>query len=122
MPALQWFDAGDAIRDTIVGIVAGMMYGLEGVRRDLPIVGLARTEDGKTKVSARANRDLTSKGINLSQALGEAAKAVEGIGGGHDVAAGATIPRGREFEFLTHLDARLAAQRGAVQTPILHAQ
>lgn len=110
---LQWFDAGDQIRDTVVGIVAGMLYGQEGVRRDLPIVGFARTEDGRTKVSARANRDLVRRGVNLSHALSAAAAAVEGIGGGHDVAAGATIPRGREPEFLDHLEARLLAQTAA---------
>ncbi|HEV8360574.1 MAG TPA: DHH family phosphoesterase [Candidatus Thermoplasmatota archaeon] len=108
--ALQYFDAGDQIRDTVVGIVAGMLYGLEGVRRDLPIVGFARTEDGQTKVSARANRDLVRRGVNLSAALGQAAKVVEGIGGGHDVAAGATIPRGREPEFLAQLELALQAQ------------
>lgn len=110
---LQYFDAGDQIRDTIVGIVAGMLYGLEGVRRDLPIVGFARTDDGKTKVSARASRDIVKRGVNLSRALGQAAQAVEGIGGGHDVAAGATIPRGREGEFLEHLEAQLQAQTAA---------
>jgi single-stranded-DNA-specific exonuclease len=116
LTTLQYFDAGDQVRDTIVGIVAGMLYGLEGVRRDLPIVGFARTDDGQTKVSARANRDLVKRGVNLSHALGSAAKSVEGIGGGHDVAAGATIPRGREQEFLTLLEAQLGAQmaRGAV--------
>jgi RecJ-like exonuclease len=111
--SLQYFDAGDQIRDTIVGIVAGMLYGLDGVRRDLPIVGFARTEDGRTKVSARANRDLVKRGVNLSRALGAAAQSVEGIGGGHDVAAGATIPTGREPEFLAHLERQLVAQLAA---------
>lgn len=111
-PTLQFFDAGDQIRDTVVGIVAGMLYGMEGVRRDLPIVGFARTEDGKTKVSGRANRDLVRRGVNLSQAIGSAAKAVEGVGGGHDVAAGATIPRGSESAFLVHLERMLKAQVG----------
>lgn len=115
LTTLQYFDAGDQIRDTVVGIVAGMLYGQEGVRRDLPIVGFAHAEDGKTKVSARANRDLVKRGVHLSNALGSAAKSVEGFGGGHDVAAGATIPRGREQEFLASLEAHLATQlaRGA---------
>jgi RecJ-like exonuclease len=110
LPTLQWFDAGDQIRDTVVGIVAGMLYGVEGVRRDLPIVGFARTEDGHTKVSARANRDLVRRGVNLSKALGSAAQQVEGFGGGHDVAAGATIPAGKEPEFLRLLEAQLSRQ------------
>jgi RecJ-like exonuclease len=34
----------------------------------------------------------------------EAARAVGGDGGGHDVAAGATIPAGTRAEFLVHAD------------------
>jgi membrane-bound lytic murein transglycosylase B len=38
---LQWFDAGDAIRETIVGIVAGMALGTDGVSAGKPIVAFA---------------------------------------------------------------------------------
>jgi RecJ-like exonuclease len=34
----------------------------------------------------------------------EASREVGGNGGGHDVAAGATIPAGREHEFVEHAD------------------
>jgi len=116
-PTLQYFDAGDQIRDTIVGIVAGMLYGTPGVRRDLPVVAFARSDDGNTKVSARAPRDLARRGLNLGQALRHAAEAVEGVGGGHDGAAGATIPRGREDAFLAHLDTQLRAQLAIPAAP-----
>ncbi len=33
---VQWFDAGDAIRETIVGIVAGMALGTDGVESASP--------------------------------------------------------------------------------------
>jgi RecJ-like exonuclease len=36
--------------------------------------------------------------------MGEASAAVVGKGGGHDVAAGATIPAGRETEFVAEAD------------------
>ena len=39
-----------------------------------------------------------------SDAIGEAARAVVGDGGGHDVAAGATVPAGREREFIDRVD------------------
>ncbi|HVL87987.1 MAG TPA: DHH family phosphoesterase [Candidatus Thermoplasmatota archaeon] len=106
---VQWFDAGESIRDTIVGIVAGMMYGA-GASRELPIVGFARASETETKVSARAPRELVLQGVVLSQAVGEAAREVGGSGGGHDGAAGATIPLGKEPEFLERLESVLKRQ------------
>jgi RecJ-like exonuclease len=44
--------------------------------------------------------------------MGEAAEAVGGDGGGHDVAAGATIPAGREEEFVAHVDRLVGEQLG----------
>jgi RecJ-like exonuclease len=45
-----------------------------------------------------------SRGLDLSVVMGEAARATGGDGGGHDVAAGATIPAGNESEFIGHAD------------------
>jgi single-stranded-DNA-specific exonuclease len=42
--------------------------------------------------------------------MGEAARAVGGDGGGHDIAAGATIPDGRKEEFVDHADELIAEQ------------
>ncbi len=107
---LQWFDAGDEIRETIVGIIAGMSMGADGVSRDVPIVAFAEKNDGETKVSSRATGPLVSSGIDLSVAMGEAARAVGGDGGGHDIAAGATIPAGEEEAFIEHAD-RIAGEQ-----------
>jgi RecJ-like exonuclease len=101
---LQWFHAGDRIRETIVGIVAGMAVGADGVSRQRPIVAFADADDGEVKVSARAPPGLVGQGLDLSTVMGEAAGAVDGEGGGHDVAAGATIPAGEEEAFLEHAD------------------
>lgn len=107
---IQWFHAQDGIRDTIVGIVAGMALGKEGTRRDIPLVGFARTPDGEVKVSARAMRDLVDRGLDLAAAMREAASLVGGVGGGHRPAAGATIPTGKENEFLDALEAVVQKQ------------
>ncbi|MFB6165265.1 MAG: DHHA1 domain-containing protein [Haloarculaceae archaeon] len=109
---LQWFDAGDEIRETIVGIVAGMAVGTDGVDASMPIVAFARKSDEETKVSARGTGRLVGRGLDLSAALGEAAAAVGGGGGGHDVAAGATIPAGTEREFVEHADEIVGEQLG----------
>ena len=113
---LQWFDAGGQIRETIVGIVAGMALGIEGVDGDRPILAFARKTDPdgdpETKVSARATGRLVGRGLDLSAVVGEAARAVGGDGGGHDIAAGATIPAGKREPFLDHADALVAEQVG----------
>ena len=106
---LQYFHAGDNILETIVGIVAGMCKNLDGVDRHLPIVGLANSEEG-VKVSARGTQTLVQRRLNLARAMSEAANSVGGVGGGHDIAAGATIPEGTETEFLKHLNQLVGLQ------------
>jgi single-stranded-DNA-specific exonuclease len=109
---LQWFDAGEEIRETIVGIVAGMAVGVDGVDRNRPIVAFARKNDEETKVSARGTGRLVAQGLDLSAVMGEASEAVGGGGGGHDVAAGATVPTGREQEFVEVADEIVGDQLG----------
>ncbi len=110
MEHCQWFHAGSEIRETIVGIVAGMAVGVDGIDRSVPIVAFAEKGADQVKVSARATPALTDRGIDLSVAMHEAAAAVGGEGGGHTVAAGATIPAGTEEAFLESVDAILGDQ------------
>ncbi len=108
MENLQYFDSGSKIRETIVGIVAGMSASFVN-NKNLPIIAFADS-DGGVKVSSRGNYDLVRKGLNLGSAISEAAKAVGGTGGGHDIAAGAFIPREAKDEFLRILDSRIGTQ------------
>ena len=115
---LQWFDAGTEIRETIVGIVAGMALGVDGVDPNRPIVAFARKQqdgqsnEAETKVSARGTGRLVGRGLDLSAVVAEAARAVGGDGGGHDIAAGATVPAGAEQSFVEHADTLVADQLG----------
>ena len=106
---IQYFDAGDAIKDTVVGIVAGMILSTEGFDRMMPIIAFAKADDG-VKVSARADRSLGERGLNLSIIMNKAAELVGGFGGGHNVAAGATIPEGQEDQFLDIVEDMVASQ------------
>ncbi len=101
---LQWFHAGDEIRETIVGIVAGMAMGNEGISRSKPIIAFAEKNDEEVKVSSRGTHSLVRQGLDLSVVMGEASRAVGGDGGGHDVAAGATVPKGKEEAFVERAD------------------
>jgi single-stranded-DNA-specific exonuclease len=105
----QWFHAESEIRPTIVGIVAGMAVGVDGVERGVPILAFANDDEG-VKVSARGTPGLVRQGLDLSAVMGEAAPAVGGEGGGHDVAAGATIPVGSEEAFVEHADGVIGEQ------------
>lgn len=107
---VQFFHAGTGIRDTIVGIIANMLLNEEETSNNLPLIGFAETEQGMIKASARGNQLLIDKGLNLSAAMKKAAKAVGGVGGGHNIAAGATLPKGKEEEFLNLLEKEIQAQ------------
>lgn len=108
MENLRYFHAREAIRDTIVGIVAGMTLNSH-VKGDKPIVAFAESDDG-IKVSARGTMELVNRGLNLGEAMRIASQLVGGTGGGHDIAAGALIPRGKETEFLENLNKIIGRQ------------
>jgi single-stranded-DNA-specific exonuclease len=114
MRNIQFFDAGDEIEDTIVGTVAGMLLGGEGADRSVPMVAFAESteysDEPNLKASARGTQDLVSKGMDLSVAIRSAAEKVGGVGGGHNIAAGATIPMSRKDDFLDALDRIVGAQ------------
>jgi RecJ-like exonuclease len=73
------------------------------------MIAFAEAEDG-IKVSARADRSLGDRGLDLSVVMSTAAQLVGGFGGGHNVAAGATIPPGKEKEFLDAVEDIVASQ------------
>ncbi len=113
--SIQYFDAGDEILDTIVGIVAGMSFQMAD--RSRPILAFAKNEQGDLKVSARGTQDLVRAGLDLAHALSLSARAVGGVGGGHNVAAGATIPLQAKEEFLERMD-RIVAEQLALRNNI----
>jgi RecJ-like exonuclease len=111
---IQYFDARGDIEDTIVGTVAGMLLGDAGSDRSAPMVAFADSteysDEPKAKASARGTQDLVSRGMDLSAAMRRAAETVGGIGGGHNIAAGATVPASKKKEFLEELDRIVGAQ------------
>ncbi|UCE35900.1 MAG: DHH family phosphoesterase [Thermoplasmata archaeon] len=100
MGHIQYFHGHDKIPENIVGTLAGMLLGGQEVRGDLPIFGFALTSEGDIKVSARGTRILVNKGLDLSVVMKESSEKLGGVGGGHNIASGATIPKGSEEEFL----------------------
>ena len=82
-------------------IVSGL--GIRYLYTDLPLITLNHKDD-MVKISGRGNRPLISRGLDLSVALRKATGAVGGVGGGHTIASGGSIPPGSEDRFLTILD------------------
>ena len=74
----------------------GMMYLFD---QEKPTISLSVLEK-ETKISSRGTKYLVSRGLDLASALREAAKGVGGHGGGHPIASGATIAKGKEEAFL----------------------
>jgi single-stranded-DNA-specific exonuclease len=105
MDHIQYFTASDP---SLAGAQCGlaMQYILE---QSKPAFALSNVR-GSIKVSSRGTKYLVSKGLDLSAALKKAAETFGGIGGGHAVAAGATIDEGKEAEFLKALDELVGLQ------------
>ena len=94
----HFLDGRGAVDDGIIGVVAGMLYG-SAISRDKPVLALALNEDGQVKVSGRATKGLCAGGINLGKMLDGATSGI-GLGGGHNIAAGAQVESGKVNEFL----------------------
>ncbi|PTD93605.1 recombinase RecJ [archaeon SCG-AAA382B04] len=109
-PHLQFFHGKDKIRDTIVGIIAGMAYNTPHIDRKKPIIAFANKNEEEIKVSGRATQKHINNGLNLGDILRKASKKVGGSGGGHNIAAGATIPKGKEKKFLSISNKKIEKQ------------
>lgn len=113
------------VSDTILGIIVGMALdqrtdGRLPLDRSKPLVALAerldtveKGKDPEVKVSVRMARELVESGVNLGRAVGEASTKARGMGGGHDVAAGANIPKKQIGKFLKALDQEIGRQKAS---------
>ncbi len=105
-----FFDSGEKIKEEIVGIIAGMLYGSPLVQQNKPILAFAKQKDGFVKVSSRATDDLVRKGLNLGEILREACAELgaDAEGGGHKIAAGCRINKWQQKEFKEKLNKKIA--------------
>ena len=67
--------------------------------RSLPAIGLA-PRDGELIVSSRATPELIERGLNLAEVMSHAAGKCGGMGGGHAIAAGASVMPARATQFV----------------------
>jgi len=113
---IQHFHCADQVKDTLVGAIVGILLNSGETDRTKPLIGFAVSKEPngeyKIKASIRSNFEMVERGLNLSSAVRDAAQEVGGIGGGHNVAAGATIPLGKEAEFIESLEKKIREQLG----------
>jgi RecJ-like exonuclease len=109
---IQYFYTSET---TLAGTFAGlgMIYLFD---HEKPTIALSE-RNGKIKISGRGTSYLVDKGLDLARALDGAASGVEGYGGGHSIAAGATIPIDTDKEFLKELDILVGSQLKAQTEP-----
>ncbi|HEV8290225.1 MAG TPA: DHH family phosphoesterase [Candidatus Norongarragalinales archaeon] len=98
--AFYFFDGRGVVSDTIVGTVANAWYASGEFPKDKPVLAMANDEEGAIKVSGRGCKHLVDRGLDLNEVMIRASEAAGGSGAGHDIAAGAQIPKGREGAFL----------------------
>ena len=102
---IQWFEPpARHIAGPLAGL--GMIYLFP---KDAPVLSLY--PDGATlSVSARATDRLVEDGVDMAEAMAEAGDEVGGRGGGHPVAAGASVPVDARDDFVVRVDALVGEQ------------
>lgn len=95
---------GDFINEKVIGTLSSILS-TSLPKPEKPIIAFAAVADEEVvKVSARTLDMLTSKGLNLGEIMRVAAEKFGGIGGGHDIAAGAQVPLKDAEDFVKLVD------------------
>jgi RecJ-like exonuclease len=89
---------GKNISEHIISNVVSILN-KSGFSNNKPVFAFVDTEDGGVKISARLGGNPAEK-INIMEIVLSAAKECGGEGGGHKMAAGAMIPKGKEEMFI----------------------
>ena len=103
--SIRFFYSKDSSLGGVIGGIA-TNYILD---REKPLFSLVRKDD-ELHVSCRGNQYLVGRGLDLGFAMKEAAARLNGHGGGHKIASGATIDSDKEEEFLDIVDAMIIKQ------------
>ena len=100
-------DAEDNIDADFIGTVTTITMS-NGVFTAPVVMGAAHAEKEKIKISSRASKEVVEDGFNLGEIIGEICEEVDGEGGGHNIAAGAKIPREEKENFMESLEEKVS--------------
>jgi RecJ-like exonuclease len=93
--SFRYFYSKDSSLGGVIGGIAANFI----LDKEKPLISLVKKDD-EIHISCRGNQYLVSKGLDLGLAMNKAAKKLNGHGGGHKIAAGATIDIDKEETFL----------------------
>ena len=110
LQGMYYIRGDDFLNENMTGALSSILSTSGLFKTEKAIMVLARTKKGEIKVSARASDWLVERGVNLGAALQAIAEKCSGIGGGHNVAAGAQIPEEKREDFIKLLDAAIYSQ------------
>lgn len=96
-------------KDSSLGGVVGGIATNFIFDKQKPLLSIVK-KDNEIHVSCRGNQHLVDKGLDLGFAMNETAKKLSGHGGGHKIAAGATISSDKEKDFLEIVDEIIVKQ------------
>ena len=96
-------------KDSSLGGVIGGIATNFILDKQKPLLSIVK-KDNEIHVSCRGNQHLVDKGLDLGFAMNETAKKLSGHGGGHKIAAGATISSDKEKDFLEIVDEIIVKQ------------
>lgn len=93
--SFRYFYSTDSSLGGVIGGIATNFI----LDKEKPLFSFVKKDD-EIHVSCRGNQYLVDKGLDLGLALNEIGKQLDGNGGGHKIAAGATLSSEKEEEFL----------------------
>jgi RecJ-like exonuclease len=105
--AFFFFDGRGLVEDTVIGTVAGSSQLAKSEEK--PVIAISIDENKQVKVSGRASKALVEKGLNLSALMKKASEGI-GFGGGHAMAAGASVKAEALEDFLLSAKREIKAQ------------
>ena len=100
----------DEIKPTIIGVVAGIALGSRLVDSERVFLGASSQGENEYKISARGTRKFVKEGLELSKIMRKVSGEFGGLGGGHDIAAGASIPKEALRDFCKRVDEEITNQ------------
>jgi single-stranded-DNA-specific exonuclease len=99
-----FYSESSSLGGVIAGIATNFLFD-----ESKALFSITRNED-ELHISCRGTQKLVEQGLDLGGAMNQVAKTLNGYGGGHKIAAGATIALDKEKEFLEQVDALLVTQ------------
>ncbi|MEM2843558.1 MAG: DHH family phosphoesterase [Candidatus Bathyarchaeia archaeon] len=111
---IQEFESFYAIRgeefinEKMTGAISTMLAFSSMLKPDKAVLVLALSGKENIKISARAGLKFAEKKVNLGAALKSCAEKFSGLGGGHEAAAGAYIPKNNIEDFLKALNEEIS--------------